>query len=65
MTDPPLDGVSEFEIRPHVGVGPVLLGMTSEEVHRTFGSPDCLIRDNRESVLDGFFVDFTPRGAPS
>jgi len=62
MTDRPLDGVSEFEIRPHVGVGPVLLGMTREEVHRVLGSPDRLIRENRESFLDGVFVDFTPEG---
>jgi hypothetical protein len=62
MTDVGPGAVRVFEIRPHAGVGPVLLGMTRAEVHAALGPPDRTTRDNRESFLGGFFVDFAPDG---
>lgn len=50
-----------FQIQPGVGVGPVKLGMTRQEVHDAFGEPESSY-DEREGFLGGFFVDFDRTG---
>lgn len=52
----------EFEIVPHVGVGPVRLGMTQAEIHESLGVPDRPMVDGRERFLGGLFVDFDSEG---
>jgi hypothetical protein len=50
-----------FEITPHVGVGPVKLGMQIHDVEAVLGKPEH-VRDNRYSYLSGFMVDFDETG---
>ena len=52
----------EYEIVPHVGVGPIRLGMTRDEVHVELGPPEFTSRDNREEFLSGFMVDYNSDG---
>jgi hypothetical protein len=53
--------MQSFQIQPGIGVGPVKLGMTRQEVHDALGKPDWS-RDEREGFLGGFFVDFDQSG---
>ena len=51
----------EFQIQPHIGVGPVRLGASREQVHAALGNP-ASAQGNREMFLDGFFVDYDDSG---
>ena len=51
-----------LEIVPNVGVGPVRLGASREQVHSLLGPPSEEIRDRREMFFDGLFVDYDERG---
>jgi hypothetical protein len=53
--------MTTFEITPHVGVGPINLGMTREEVHFLLGDPQHA-GGGREGFLRGFMVDFDDKG---
>ena len=50
-----------FDIKPHIGVGPIELLMSRADVRRHFGEPQWVMAE-REAFLDGFFVDFDPAG---
>jgi hypothetical protein len=52
----------EFTITPTVGVGPVVFGMTRDDVHQLLGEP-VWSHNHREQFFDGFFVDFDSGGA--
>ena len=52
----------EFEIKPLVGVGPVLLGSSRAQVRAVLGEPSSPSRENREMYFDGFFVDYDKAG---
>jgi len=50
-----------YAIKPHVGVGPIDLLMSRADVHRVLGKPR-RVSAERETFLDGFFVDFDAEG---
>lgn len=50
-----------FEITPHVGVGPVKLGMPIHDVEAVMGKPEH-VHDSRHGYLSGFMVDFDNQG---
>lgn len=50
-----------FEITPHVGVGPVKLGMPVHDVEAVMGKPEH-VHANRHGYLSGFMVDFDDTG---
>lgn len=52
----------EYEVVPHEGVGPIRFGMTRDEVHAEFGTPEYTSPDNREGFLEGFLIDFNSDG---
>ena len=53
----------EFVIEPHVGIGPIRLGMTRAEVHETLGKPEFTHADRkREEYLGGFMADYNAQG---
>ena len=54
--------MQDFKIEPHVGIGPVRLGMTRDEVRAALGGPEYEGRDGREGFLSGFMVDFNENG---
>ena len=51
-----------FDIIPHVGIGPVRLGMNREEVLTVLGEPERCLPNGRECFLSGFMVDFNGDG---
>ncbi len=51
----------KFEIKPHIGIGPIELGMDRDQVHSQLGTPDSA-HGNRERFLNGFMVDFDGEG---
>jgi hypothetical protein len=51
----------EYEITPHVGIGPVKLGMPIHDVEAVMGKPEH-VHDNRHGYLSGFMVDFDDTG---
>lgn len=55
------DGMTDFDIRPYEGVGPLAFGMTPEEVHALVGEPR-MQRPNplgqRDERYDGFRVRY-------
>ena len=53
--------MKEFEIEPKVGVGPIRLGMTREEVREQLGDPDDAT-DQREWYLEDMAIDFDKSG---
>ncbi len=53
--------MNEYEIIPNVGVGPIKLGMTREEVEMNFGQPEDK-QENRHWFNDGFAIDFNDNG---
>jgi hypothetical protein len=50
-----------FEIKPHIGVGPIELGMPRDQVHTALGTPDS-VHGCREHFLGGFMVDYEDQG---
>jgi len=52
----------ELEIRPLVGVGPILLGATRTDVHARLGAPEAMPADRREMFLGGLFVNYSEAG---
>jgi hypothetical protein len=62
LATPTLNNAMEsYDVKPHMGVGPIELLMPRAEVHRIFGDPKW-VRHEREAFLEGFFVDFDPAG---
>ncbi|MFM2476877.1 hypothetical protein [Celerinatantimonas sp. MCCC 1A17872] len=47
----------KFEITPHLGIGPIKLGMTRAEVNTCFGKPE-FSGNGRVGYLSGFMIDF-------
>jgi hypothetical protein len=54
--------VIDFDIEPHVGVGPIRFGMTRAEVRKVLGKPKSTNKE-RDGFLDGFYVDFDEAGS--
>jgi hypothetical protein len=52
----------DFNIIPHVGIGPVRIGMSRAEVHSALGEPEHCAPNGRECFLSGFMVDFNENG---
>jgi hypothetical protein len=50
-----------YALKPYVGVGPIDLLMPRADVHRVFGKPR-RVSAERETFLNGFFVDFNAEG---
>ncbi len=48
----------KIDVSPLVGIGPVRLGMTREEVRTALGEPN-YSKGNREGYLSGLFVNFS------
>jgi hypothetical protein len=53
--------VERYDIQPHVGVGPIKLGMSKAQVILILGNPR-FERNNRYEFVSGFFVDFDSSG---
>lgn len=47
----------KFEIEPHIGVGPIKLGMSRADVHAILGVPE-YTHNEREGFLSGLMVDY-------
>ena len=50
-----------YEIKPHVGVGPIYLGMSRAAVQSALGPPEH-VAGARHAYLQGLFVDFAGDG---
>jgi hypothetical protein len=51
----------ELIIEPLIGVGPIKLNMSKEQVHAVLGPPD-FSHGNREGFLSGLMVNFSQEG---
>jgi len=56
-----IESMKTFDIKPKIGVGPILIGMTREEVRQHLGPPDG-DDDEREWYLDDMAIDFDSSG---
>ena len=59
----------DFVILPKIGIGPVTLGMSKDEVRKVLGIPACIFRQNQFAKTDtdyfrtlGIQVDYDGRG---
>lgn len=53
--------MSHFKIEPHVGVGPIKLGMTKAQVESVIGNSR-FESNNRAEFVSGFFINFDTEG---